>query len=128
MKFSRSPSGCDPSTNCLHTSSQSVCTPPVRSTQSVWFPPVKVSALLQSTKCPHTSSQSVNTPLVKMSAHLQSKCLHSSSQQSVCTPPVNKVSAHLQSTAARAALPIPISVCSISVCPNNGMVASVQDC
>ena len=29
--------------------------------------------------------------------------------------------------AARAALPIPISVCSIFVCPNNGMAASVRD-
>ena len=29
--------------------------------------------------------------------------------------------------AARAALPIPISVCSISACPNNGKAASVWD-
>ena len=29
--------------------------------------------------------------------------------------------------AARAALPIPISVCSIFVCPNNGMATSVLD-
>ena len=29
--------------------------------------------------------------------------------------------------AARAALPIPASVCSIFMCPNNGMAASVWD-
>ena len=29
--------------------------------------------------------------------------------------------------AARAALPIPISMCSIFVCPNNGMAASAWD-
>ena len=32
------------------------------------------------------------------------------------------------SAAARAALPVPTSVCSVFVCPNNGMAASVRDC
>ena len=30
--------------------------------------------------------------------------------------------------AARAALPVPTSVCSIFLCPNSGMTASVWDC